>query len=86
VVVVVGLALAVALTLLEFAVLPVIAVLAAVIWALAMVSLFCLWFRLYRYPAYEVVYPRLRRWMLQHNSVVYSALPKDPLVSCFFNA
>lgn len=80
-VIVLGLGLAVALTLLAFALLPVIAVVAAGIWALVVLSLFCLWFGLYRYPVYEVIYPRLRRWILRHNSEVYSGLPRGSSVS-----
>ncbi|KAF2124508.1 HET-domain-containing protein [Dothidotthia symphoricarpi CBS 119687] len=46
------------------------------IWAVAVLLLFSLWFALYRYPIYEIVYPRLRTWILVQNSHAYSPLPQ----------
>jgi hypothetical protein len=46
-------------------------------WALIVFLLFLLWIRLYRYPFFEIVYPRLQRKILIDNSHVYSKLSED---------
>jgi hypothetical protein len=59
-------------------ILPILAVVAVGSWALAVLLLFVFWLALYRYPAFEVVLPRLRKRNLINNSYVYSQLPTDP--------
>ncbi|KAF2106708.1 hypothetical protein BDV96DRAFT_607186 [Lophiotrema nucula] len=58
-------------------VLPIIAMFVIGTWALVMLLLFILWLVLYRYPAFEVIYPRLRKRILVNNSHVYTQLPVD---------
>jgi hypothetical protein len=58
-------------------VLPVIAVAILAPWALIVIVLFLFWVGLYRYPVFEMVYPRIRRKMLINNSHVYSKLSED---------
>ncbi|EOA86522.1 hypothetical protein ACJQWK_08803 [Exserohilum turcicum] len=58
-------------------VLPIFAVLVLGLWAICVVALFLLWLTLYRYPVFELIYPRLRRRILLNNSHVYSGLPRD---------
>ncbi|KAI9151566.1 Heterokaryon incompatibility protein [Paramyrothecium foliicola] len=43
-------------------------------WAACVFSVFLIWLLVYRYPVYEILYPRLRRWILNHNSKLYSPL------------
>ena len=38
---------------------------------------FLVWFSLYRYPVFDILYPRLRSRMLQHNGRVYGSLPNS---------
>ena len=47
------------------------------IWTVFVVLLFISWFGLHRYPIYEILYPKIRRWMQAQNSGVYSALPRQ---------
>ncbi|KAI1376963.1 heterokaryon incompatibility protein-domain-containing protein [Hypoxylon crocopeplum] len=45
-----------------------------VIWCFGLLTSFLVWFLLYRIPVYDLIYPRIRTWMLQHNSAVYHRL------------
>ena len=69
--------LALALLVTSAIVLPIIAVVFLGAWAFCVLAVFLLWLALYRYPAFEVIYPRLRQWQLHNNAKVYSGLPKD---------
>jgi hypothetical protein len=62
-------------------ILPILAIVAVGIWALAVLLLFILWLAFYRYPAFEVIFPRLRKRSLINNSHVYSQLPTDPFAT-----
>lgn len=55
-------------------ILPLIAIAIIGTWIVAVLILFVLWFGFYRYPVYEVFCPRLKQWILKHNSVVYSPI------------
>jgi hypothetical protein len=50
------------------------AVLLIVMWLLVAPCSFFLWFTLYRYPIFDVIYPRVKRKILSNNSQVYSSL------------
>ncbi|CAO2649679.1 Nn.00g009710.m01.CDS01 [Neocucurbitaria sp. VM-36] len=75
---VLGLMIAVVLLIIALVVLPVVAVVVLSIWALVVVLLFLSWFTLYRYPVFEVIYPRLRKRILANNSKVYTNLSESP--------
>lgn len=74
---VLGIGFAVSLLLLALITLPIIAFVVIGIWAFFILGLFLLWFFLYRYPIFEVIYPRLRKRMFENNSKVYSKLPQE---------
>jgi hypothetical protein len=59
-------------------ILPILAIVAVGIWALAVLLLFILWPAFYPYPAFEVIFPRLPKRNLINNSHVYSQLPTNP--------
>jgi hypothetical protein len=50
------------------------AVLLIVIWLLVAPCSFFLWFALYRYPVFDIVYPRAKKKILSNNSYVYTSL------------
>lgn len=47
-----------------------------IVWSLGIVVSFLVWLLLYRIPLYDIIYPRISRWMLQHNLTVYHHLPQ----------
>jgi hypothetical protein len=74
---VLALSIAVIISLLALVILPILAVVVLGVWALIVLFLFFLWLTLYRYPAFEVIYPRLRKRILVNNSRAYSQLSAD---------
>ncbi|KAI2615386.1 heterokaryon incompatibility protein-domain-containing protein [Hypoxylon sp. NC1633] len=46
-----------------------------VFWCFGLWPSFLVWLLLYRIPVYDIIYPRIRQWMLQHNSASYHRLP-----------
>lgn len=59
---------------LVFTILPILAVVVVSIWLVLISLTFATWLIFYRYPVFEVIYPRVRNWMLVNNSHVYSRL------------
>ncbi|KAF2749909.1 HET-domain-containing protein [Sporormia fimetaria CBS 119925] len=73
----VGMVSALVITVLAMVILPIIAVMAVVAWVVVIFTLFFLWLALYRYPAYEVIFPAIRARILLQNSKVYESVPLD---------
>ncbi|KAH7066085.1 heterokaryon incompatibility protein-domain-containing protein [Paraphoma chrysanthemicola] len=71
----IGFSAAAVLSLAAIVILPAFAAAVVLVWMVGVSLLFVLWFALYRYPVFELIYPRLRTWMLTKNSPVYSAIP-----------
>ena len=45
------------------------------LWCVVILVGFFLWFTFYRYPIFEVIYPKVRTWMLHRNARIYRPLP-----------
>jgi hypothetical protein len=73
-----GLVLALVLLVAVGIVLPVITAVIIGFWATSVFMIFVLWLAFYRYPVFEIIYPRLRTKILFNNARVYSKLPGSP--------
>jgi hypothetical protein len=61
-----------------FTIIVILTVVVVIVWTMLIFVTFTIWFVSYRYPIFEIIYPRVRRWILVNNCNVYSHLSSDP--------